>query len=239
VSRRLLVASLAAGIVGCSLALSPDELSSGGGGATTTSPDGAPADARALVDGDGDRDGPATPGDGSRPDASGDASDDADGATPPPNLVVGGDFETATPTDCQNGVNSYQGTAGGSPVAHSGAMSCQACWDGTGNFFTIDGFHVVGPPVVGATYHGQAWVRAPAGSANAQSLVAYLRTFAGGQQQAAHVGAAVALTEQWQLVEVTWQVPGPADVLNLYIANENAASGDCFLTDDVAITRVP
>jgi hypothetical protein len=80
------------------------------------------------------------------------------------------------------------------------------------------------------------WVRAVS-PASSQLLSIRLRvlgpndTFVQGV-----VGSAIAPPPDWQLVEATL-VTNTAGRLNVYVSADPAASGDCFLADDVSVVR--
>ncbi|MDB4935498.1 MAG: hypothetical protein JWP87_2470 [Labilithrix sp.] len=230
-SRRLrtLAAATAAhclALAACSLTTSLDGLSSSAGFVT---PDGeaGSADASGVPDAPG----------GGAPDASTgpDARDAAEtGGT---NLHPAGTFEDGTCAPW----NSYQGTIGPSTTAHTGTRSCRACAKpSTTDIFSADDTGAPGPAIVGATYRAEGWVRTSPGDPAPPFVRLVLRNFKyqGNTFVDLESGDSpkLPIDATWMKFEVVLTVT-KAGTLNVYLPGD-AATGACFLLDDVVVQRI-
>jgi hypothetical protein len=211
---RLLIVALATSTTAC-LFPSLDGLS--GSDASTD----ASADANASDAGDA--------GDAS----ANDASDASDGGVPP----ATDDFEQGC--GFWDGVNA---TVASSSIAHGGTGSCLICCSGTGSYCTFDrGFDSIVPTVVvGKTYSASAWIRVAPQTSNASLTTGVIeREIAGSAYTSSSLYVVQPASQAWTLYSNQLTITNPGDGLNLYIALDNYAAGDCFLVDDVSVTVSP
>jgi len=158
---------------------------------------------------------------------------------PPVNLLDNPGCETDT-----NGWSGYHADLTRTTTPYGGSYSCQVCILSGYTDFTFDdndgpGESVVSSPHLGETYVASAWVRASPGVTNPQAVMIGLRewTSAGVPAGVRTRSDPLDLTEAWQAITVTHTVTADRYALDIYVANETAADGDCFLVDDVLVYR--
>jgi hypothetical protein len=184
---------------------------------------GAFASSKAEDSDAGARDGSfddASPVEASTTDAAADA-----GVT---NLLINGDFEF----DCANWNNNASGLSGSS-TAHSGARSCQVCASVNAAYGLYA--NTKSPPILGARYQAEVWVRATDTDASS-SLVATLLVRENGAvlEQVSTTGFVP--TPSWQRLGVILEVTkNRGDSLRLDVTSLSA--GTCFLIDDALVFK--
>ncbi len=199
-----------------------------------------PADAASSAEGGTATDGSGPPDSGDKDstttDATTDAAADADTHLGP-NLLDDSSFED----ECT--WNGYQGTRSTDSTARTGTKSCRICTAPlTTDYFTGNSLFTAAAPVVGATYHAVAWVRAAPGAALPPGAVLNLRTLYPspftGVERASTSPSLTPLTDTWQRMEITLAVTKPAAQMDGYVGSDTAP-GACFLVDDVWLEKLP
>lgn len=203
---------------------------------TDVPPDGGPTLDAALDTGTAD----ARPSSDAGHGGNADAADAADVFTA--TVVFSEDFEQA----CDDSFGSYQATLTPSGIAHGGSRSCKVC-NASDNVYTVDHGPSAPTPQPGEKYHAEAWVMAAAGpdaQAGPQTAEIDLRIHNNSpfvNVQTA-TGASQLLGKTWQLISVDYDVTKSAPSWDVYIAAEATTGptplGDCFLIDDLVITRI-
>src|SRR5262249_36188027 len=151
------------------------------------------------------------------------------------NLVTNSGFENGT-TD---GWTPFQSTLSISSVAHSGAYACTVCLQ-TGAEFTIDDQpNTVSNPLQGDVYLAQAWVRDLPVAAGGQTVTIVLREWLSPGVNGTRSRASLVASSTWQLLQVQHTMSANAESLDVYIGNDTASAGDCFIVDDIAVYKLP
>lgn len=162
--------------------------------------------------------------------AGADAATATDGETGDgSNLVVNGDFETGVA-----GWEGWQADIGAEPAAHAGDGAAWVCLDGDLDAGTLYGIDVEGPvlpdPAEGL-YTVAAWVRASDG-ASAQMVDASIRLTSG----VVDTSPPVTVADDWKRIVHDAELVGDG-ALSLRIGAEAEAAGDCFVVDEVVLSR--
>lgn len=174
------------------------------------------------------------------PSGNADAADAADAFTP--TVVFSEDFEKG----CDDGFGGYQSTLSTSGIAHGGSRSCQVC-NAADDVYTVDHGPSAPTPQPGQVYHAEAWVQAAAGpdaQAGPQTAAINLRLHANSPFMNVQIatGAAQPLGKTWQRLSVDLVAAKSAPSWDLFVSAEATVAptplGDCFLVDDLVITRV-
>jgi hypothetical protein len=214
-----LATSVAAG--GCSILTSLDEFSDGTTGssdADNTTSDASRMDARSFAAADG---GSTSGGEASTSDAT-----TGDGGV---NLLTNGNFEDGC--SAWRGYESFLTTASG----RNGGGGCRACASGSTEY-SLEYASSITTPVVGETYRAEAWVRR-ASAAGGKILVALRSQKRGGGTEVAE-SSVISVGSEWVQLRAELVVTSSAESMDVYVFVENATANECFIADDVAVTRI-
>lgn len=121
---------------------------------------------------------------------------------------------------------------------HSGAAACMVCSMGmdqtTYSYFTAIPGAVVQP---GTRYHGTVWLKAQQTVFGAADMSFALRTTLRSTGETVEIKLGYArLTADWQPLDVDLAVTKPADLLDIFVAQESGM-GFCFVVDDLVVAR--
>lgn len=172
-------------------------------------------------------------------DSGTDGASAVDSSIPIVNLLAknNADFEAG----CSDS-GAYEAVITSSNVARSGAQACNVCRapEATStDIWSIDnGF--LGPPAVGQEYRSTVWVRRPPGSTDALYVTLALRSQTKSYARIeVSESAPLLLTDEWQMLSVTFTLTKPASNLDTYTYAENGAglTTACFLIDDYVVWR--
>jgi len=183
-----------------------------------------------------------TPGEGGQPQAeaggeeTGKPTDDA-GATDAggngANVLTNGDFELGCGIWQQNGATLTADT-----TARSGGTSCLVCGNAG---LTVWSIYQTVDAVPGATYTGEAWVRAPSTDASATATamsVSIAVESATNLPQLAETPGPASLEATWKKgATAIARTDKQATTITLGILSR--AAGGCFLVDDAVLRRPP
>lgn len=226
------VAALAGSVfvVGCSAIVDFDALVGPNDAATGDGSSGAPG-----TDGSASTDGPT--GDAAA------APDGTDGTAPDthvgPNLISNGTFETGCAP-----WGAFQGTIVEDSTARTGSKSCRICTKPTTtDYFTAGDGYTAGPPIVGATYHGVAWVRTAPGAATPPGIYLHMRTSNAtptfvGLEGPSTPDPGIPIDATWKKIELTMKPTMAAQQMDIFIGSVHQPNV-CFLLDDVWFEKVP
>jgi hypothetical protein len=161
---------------------------------------------------------------------TGAAADAEAGTTASGNLLKNGDFELGC-ADWGGNTASLQDDT----IAHGGAKSCRACQNGGSSWEVLQ---ATAPVKVGATYVGEAWVRAAPGVPAAQGIEAHIITYDDQDRSVDNTSTSgAALTADWQHLSVTFTVDKPAARIAFAIDAANAPG--CVIVDDASLVVAP
>ncbi|MFO0735471.1 MAG: hypothetical protein U0270_06315 [Labilithrix sp.] len=167
-----------------------------------------------------------------------DGASAVDSSTPIVNLLAknNADFEAGC-TDS----GGYEAVISGSNVARSGAQACNVCRgpNATTEIWSIDNGYA-GEPAAGQEYRSTVWVRRPPGSTDALYVTLVLRSQTKSYARIeVSESAPLLLTDEWQMLSVTFTLTKPANNMDTYTYAENGAglTTACFLIDDYVVWR--
>jgi hypothetical protein len=145
--------------------------------------------------------------------------------------LFNGDFELG----CQNGWHEYVGTAAEDTTSPShGAIACRVCNSG-GN--SADGFIFIGslgqPVLAGESYELVACARAVPGDTIGVATYAEMTAGTDGAR-----GSPITLGATYVPVRGGFDVPAAHPDIGVNIRVSPALAGQCFLVDDVSLSRI-